>query len=336
MRSRARSAATLAQPSAPASVLAVSIEEIDARTASDDVLARFHAVELACHDELDPGAPARSAEETIAFYRHQPATHTSCHWLADGGSASLYVHGPTAAFLELLVEPSRRRRGIGTALLERIVERGRELRVVALFGHHATEAGASFAARHGFADARQRIVRSLLDLQTADLPKPTPPDGWTLATWLGRVPDEHLAAYARARAAMDDAPDPEGMDYPTWTAETVRASEESLARREREMRLTVAVHASGEVGSFTELRVSRGSALASTDDTGTAASHRGKGLARAVKVESLRRLRDDRPEVEVVATDNAEENAVMRHLNDSIGFRPTLVETTAVLRFEAS
>lgn len=37
-----------------------------------------------------------------------------------------------------------------------------------------------------------------------------------------------------------------------------------------------------------------------TDDTGTAAEHRGKGLARAVKVESLRRLREDHPEVEAV------------------------------------
>jgi RimJ/RimL family protein N-acetyltransferase len=135
---------------------------------------------------------------------------------------------------------------------------------------------------------------------------------------------------------MDDAPAPEGMDFPTWTAEMVRASEESLALREREMRLTVALAEDGEIGAFTELRLSRGSTLGFTDDTGTVAAHRRQGLARAVKVESLRRLRDDHPEVEVVLTSNAEENAPMRHLNESIGFRPTLVETMAVLVLPAS
>ena len=97
------------------------------------------------------------------------------------------------------------------------------------------------------------------------------------------------------------------------------------------MRLTVAMAADGEIASFTELRVSRGSTLCFTDDTGTIATQRGKGLARAVKVESLRRLRADQPGVDFVTTANAEENGVMRRLNESIGFRPSLVETLAAL-----
>jgi hypothetical protein len=130
---------------------------------------------------------------------------------------------------------------------------------------------------------------------------------------------------------MDDAPQPEGMDVPSWTAETVRASEESLAQRHREMRLTVAMDERSSIGAFTELRVSGGSTLGFTDDTGTVAAERRKGLARAVKVESLRRLRADHPEIEVVSTSNAEENTAMRHLNETIGFRPTAVVTSAVL-----
>jgi hypothetical protein len=102
-------------------------------------------------------------------------------------------------------------------------------------------------------------------------------------------------------------------------------------RRDREMRLTVAMDDHCRVGAFTELRVSRGSKLGFTDDTGTVAALRGLGLARAVKLESLRRLRADHPEVEVVSTSNAEENTVMRHLNESIGFRPTATVTGAVL-----
>jgi GNAT superfamily N-acetyltransferase len=240
------------------------------------------------------------------------------------------MHNPTTTFCEVLVHPERRRQGLGAALLERVVERCRELGVETLRGEHMTAEGTAFCAHVGAVD-EQRLVRSVLDLPAAELGEPRVPDGFRLVNWLARVPDEHVDAYARARVAMDDAPAPEGMDYPTWGVAEVRASEESLRLREREMRLTVAMDDAGEIGSFTELRHSAGSVLGFTDDTGTVAAHRGKGLARAVKLESLRWLRDDHPEIEVVTTRNAEENAVMRGLNESVGFRPTVVETTAAL-----
>jgi GNAT superfamily N-acetyltransferase len=309
----------------------VRVDEVDARTAPDDLLARLVDVEHACWPETNPGEPARGYDEAIAFYRHQPATHTSCFWLADGGFAGLYVHGPTATFLQLLVHPERRRRGTGSALLERATARARELGVEVMYGHHATSGGAAFAARYGFVDG-QRIVRSLLDLQRAELPEPRPADGWALETWRRRVPDEHLDAFVRVRGSMDDAPDPDEMDFPSATAEKVRESEESLARRGREMRVTVALRADGVIGSFTELRVSAGSTLGFTDDTGTVREYRGLGLAKAVKAESLRMLRDDHPAVELVVTSNAEENAVMRHVNEWLGFVPASIETTTALK----
>jgi hypothetical protein len=101
--------------------------------------------------------------------------------------------------------------------------------------------------------------------------------------------------------------------------------------RRRELRVTAALDERGEVSAFTDLRVSPGSRHAVTDDTGTLAMHRRRGLARAVKLESLRRLRLDHPDVRTVATMNAEENAAMRGLNSSLGFRPTVTFTTATL-----
>jgi GNAT superfamily N-acetyltransferase len=271
----------------------------------------------------------------IAYLRFQPETHGSFHFLGDGGSASLYVHNPTAAFAHVLVHPRERRKGVGRALLDALVGRARAEGVQVLHAHHVTSAGAAFAARFGFVDG-QRVVRSLLDLPAAELPPAQPPAGWQLATWFRRVPEDQLAAYVTARAAMDDAPAPEGMDFPKWTAENVRASEESLAHRDREMRLTVAIHADGEIGAFTELRVSRGSTLGLTDDTGTVVAHRRQGLAWAVKLESLRHLRADHPEIEVVSTSNAEENTAMRGLNEAIGFRPAATETMTALNLSIS
>lgn len=306
------------------------VEEIDARVAPDDVLGRFHSIELACHDELHPREPVRSRDEAVAFLRYQPVTHTSCHWLADGGAASLYVHGPRAAFVHLVVEPHRRRCGTGSLLLAQALSRAGELDVEALRGSYTTGAGAAFAARFG-AVAEARVVQSVLDLHGADLPEPQVPEGFRLVTWIGRVPNEHLAAFVEAREAMNDAPQPEAVEIPSSTAQTVRASEESLAQRQREMRLTVAIDERASIGAFTELRVSRGSSLGFTDDTATVEACRRKGLARAVKIESLRRLRCDHPEVSTVSTSNAEENTVMRRLNESIGFQPTVTVTSVAL-----
>ena len=306
------------------------VEEVDARTASDDTLRTIAEIERACSIEDRPGIPAPDVGDRMRFHRHPPESDTRLHWLAEGGFAALHVHGPRASLLELCVHPERRRRGIGSALLTAVVEGAPALGAEALFAEHSTPAGAAFAARNGFVDD-QRVVRSLLDLRAAALPELALPEGFGLATWLGRVPEEHLAAYVRGRAAMDDAPDPAGMEVPTTTAEMIRAWEEALARRERELRVTVVFAGDGEVASFTEVRLSRGSTMCTTEDTGTVGAHRGKGFARAAKLESLRRLRDDHPEVEVVSTENAERNAVMLHINESLGFRRALVITTAAL-----
>lgn len=302
------------------------VEEVDARTASDDTLRRIVDVERACAYRDHPEVPVPDVDDLIGFHRHRPESDTMRHWLADGGFAAVYVHGPRATFFRVCVGPERRRRGIGTALLAAVLEAAPQLGAESLFTEHSTRAGAAFAARHGFVDG-QRVVRSLLDLRSARLPEQAPPNGFTLATWLGRVPEEHLAAYVRGCAAMDDAPDPEGMELPAMTAERVREWEGALERRGREARVTVALGAEGEVASFTEVRLPRGSGMGVTEDTGTVAAHRGKGLARAVKLESLRRLREDHPEVEVVSTQNAEENAVMLGLNESLGFRRAVVMT---------
>jgi len=311
-------------------VSSVRVDAVDAQTAPHETLLAIHEIERACLAEMVPGEPGRDAAEAIAFLRHPPATQRNYHWLAEGAAtASLFVHGPAAAFMVLYVAPGARRGGVGSTLLDGVLARCRALGVRRLYASHATDAGAAFARHVGAVD-EQREVRSLLDLASARLPEPQVPAGWQLATWLRRVPDEYLASFARARAAMDDAPTPDGMEIPEPDPERIRASEESLAQRQRQMRLTVALR-NGEIGAFTELRLSRGAEAAFTDDTGTVSAHRGLGLATAVKLESLRRLRADQPEVWAVTTSNDETNAAMLAINRKLGFVPTATFTRAAL-----
>lgn len=68
-----------------------------------------------------------------------------------------------------------------------------------------------------------------------------------------------------------------------------------------------------------------------TDDTTTVPAARGRGLALAVKIESLRRLRAERPDVERVGTKNAEQNEAILAINRKLGFVPVLTLTASVV-----
>ncbi|MCW2964008.1 MAG: GCN5-related N-acetyltransferase [Actinomycetia bacterium] len=307
------------------------IREVDASTAPDEELLRLHALEEAC---APPGEPFRSPELSLGRYRHSSAEIRRDFFAdEDGrlcGAGVLSVHGPAFAYVDLVVFPEHRRRGVGTALLEQLCAAARESGATSCFGHHWSEDGAAFASHVG-AHEDQRDVRAMLDLRSAELAKPVVPAGWRLLSWIGAAPDELMESYTRARNAVDDAPIPDGVALPPLTVEGVRAVEATAAKRGREMRVTVALDELNEVAAFTDLRVTAGAPAASTDDTAVAGWARGRGLGRAVKLESLRRLRADRPEVETVTTMNAELNAAMRHINTRIGFVPTATLTTAVL-----
>ena len=305
----------------------MEIRELDPRTAPDEDLRTIHRIEESCTHEV----PFRSEELSLGFYRVW-SDGDRRWWLAgDVGAAVLMTVPPSYNYVQVMVRPDARRRGIGLALLEQVVVAARALELPSFFAHHSDDAGAAFAQHVGAVDD-QRDVRSEVRLREAELPEPSLPDGWHLLSWSGAAPEELVESYARARAAIDDAPTPGEMEMTPIDVKWVRRMEATAVRRGRESRVTVAVDEDGVVGSFTDLRVSPPPCpIATTDDTATIAEARGLGLAYAVKVESLRRLRDERSDVDVVRTVNAEHNVAMRAVNTKAGFVPTVVETTTVL-----
>jgi GNAT superfamily N-acetyltransferase len=309
--------------------VSLRVEAVDAAAASDETLRAIYRIEDAC----DPGR-WDDEQHAAGYMRHPPGGQLRLHWLAfEGGDpvgmARLSVDDDsTLAWLHLGVAPDRRRRGAGSALFRaaRQAAHGR-----AIGGHHASTDGAAFARALG-ACGEQRDVRSELDLRGVTLPEPGLPPGYELRSWSGAAPDELVASFATARNAIDDAPQPDGQTLATWSVARLREYEHAIARRGREVRVAV-VLAGDEVVAFTELRVGPAPArTASTEDTATVADHRGRGLCRAVKLESLRLLRADHPGVETVSTLNAENNGPMRAINTKLGFVPVVTLTTAVLR----
>jgi mycothiol synthase len=308
----------------------VIVREIDPRSASNEDLLAIHRIEEACSHER----PFRSPELSLAYYRVW-SDGDRRWWLAgDLGAAVLMTVPPSFNYAQVLVRPEARRDGIGTELLAKVVERARAVGAASFFAHHSDEAGAAFALRMGAVDD-QRDVHAELRLREGELPEPSLPEGWRLESWSGAAPEELVESYARARAAIDDAPTPGEMAREPIDVAWVRRMEATAAARGRESRVTVALDGAGVVGSFTDLRVSAPPCpISTTDDTATIEAVRGLGLAYAVKLESLRRLRAERPDVEVVRTVNAEHNGAMRAVNTKAGFVPTARLTTTVLTLD--
>jgi mycothiol synthase len=312
----------------------VRAREIDPPHAPVELVEKLYELEVAGARELIPLEPPRGRVEAIAYWRNPPADQKRRFWIAEddgeiAAMAGLYVYGPTFVYADLFVAAAHRRRGIGAALHAAQRDAAGEEGIASFFAHHGTEAGAAFAAHVGAVDD-QRDVRSLLRLRDAELPEPSLPEGHSLRSWIGSCPDELVESYAAARRAMADAPTPGEAELDDGTVTAVRKSEETALKRGREIRVAVALDPGGTIVAFTDLRLTPGATTANTDDTGTLARARGQGLARAVKLESLRSLRHQHPEIELVTTMNAEENAPMRHVNTSIGFVPTATLTTTV------
>jgi GNAT superfamily N-acetyltransferase len=57
--------------------------------------------------------------------------------------------------------------------------------------------------------------------------------------------------------------------------------------------------------------------------TGVLPGHRGRGLARQMKAETIRLVRARFPELSGLVTDTADSNTAMRRINDGLGYAPT-------------
>jgi mycothiol synthase len=317
----------------------IRIDPVDPFQIPDRKLRRLHELLAAGHAESNAEEPYRPPADTIAFLRYPPESEPRMYWLAAiGGDPAGFAEltlppGSPVAHAVVLVAPDARRRGLGRRLLGAVCVEARARGYDGVSGRHATCAGARFAAAVGATDTR-RDVRAVLDLARADLHF-DPIAGYRLETWRGAAPDELIESYVCARRAINDEPGATDADREHWDPGRVRDLERTLERRGRQIQVTAALTPRDQVVAFTELRVSPAPAVvATTEDTAVLADHRRRGLARFVKVESLRQLAGHRPDIAMVATTNGEDNTAMRRINAQVGFRPVATHTSCVLPVE--
>lgn len=221
------------------------------------------------------------------------------------------THSDGSAWCGITVAPSYRRRGIGSALYERIEERLRRLDAPKLGTQILDEDGRRFLEQRGFERANVQRLQAL-DLSVAALPAPAPHavalrdvDPWSL---------------------FDLYRDAHG-DIPSHTPRS-RLTKEDFARdvvdsKQVDRDASCVLLENGEPVAFTLVVSNRDSGRGGAQMTGVRADRRGRGLAYVVKVASLHRARD--AGLRTMTTSNDLENEPMLAVNRKLGFEPSIL-----------
>jgi predicted N-acetyltransferase YhbS len=212
-------------------------------------------------------------------------------------------------FVIVGVVPERRRRGLGSALLERCLEHARALggELAISFAWEDCAAGLAFAAHHRFVEY-ERVVELVREL--GDEVVPTPPAGIRIVEL---TPEHNAGAYEVWNEGVADIPSSDRTDVKSldrWLEDAVLDKELVL----------VALDA-GEVVGFAALEDrNREAGLAGNDLTTVRRSHRRRGIAEALKRTQLA-LAAERGYRRVI-TGTHEDNAGMRRVNEKLGYQP--------------
>ena len=312
-------------------------------TTDDLQVKRFH--EIVWRAEMEDGRPWNtmwSLEELVALLREPtPEMRTEGYAAWDDGEMvgagflmlSL-LDNTDKAFAFVAVEPERRRRGIGSAVLaemEAAVRAQARTSINGLAACHFEERDTApqllFARRHGYEVASTEVQRSLplpvaeeaLDAIDREIAPFT--EGYEVRTFVGGLPDALLESYCTlANQLVLDAPTGE-VDY---EAEALTPQVES-ARRDRDTRsgrtLLTALALQGDtVVAYTDLAVPRAADQVLQRGTFVDRAHRGHRLGAAVKVANLRLLQERFPGARSVETTNSEVNEQMVSINDRLGY----------------
>jgi GNAT superfamily N-acetyltransferase/RimJ/RimL family protein N-acetyltransferase len=317
----------------------VRIERFDPVTDAERLRACYEIFE-AGQPADDPNGPGMSPRAFAGWWAFGWTSDPRETWLAadaDGEPVGCYLlelpalDNTTTGAVVPLVAPSRRRSGIGSALLRHAAGRAAGSGRTLLRGEcGAGSPGAAFAlargARRGLDEVRRvldvgsvpaghlRGLRERAGRATA---------GYSLLRWPGPIPEEHLDQVAAVYATMADAPHNPSEQAQHWDAARVRAADERTAAQGlRFYSVAAGRDATGELAALTQLGVDPDRpAWGFQQLTAVTRAHRGHRLGLLVKVAMLELLAEREPQLSTIITGNADTNEHMIAINDALGYK---------------
>ena len=299
------------------------------------------------HDVPDFPLPSRQ-EHTARFQHPWPSLVEEALLARDGdrvvGAASYLLpqtENLSMVYLELIVHPEHRRRGIGTRLLDEVYAAARrhhrsliEIETVRALPGGVARDGAGYrhlinrAHRPGATNVRSRcLVADQSVGEQATLAEAwTHADGYSLAQWRDAVPEEIIedVAALQSRLLLDAPTGDLAVEPELYDADRVRGQEATELGRGHRSYSTAARHdATGQIVGRTKL------SFEANDDTHARQrvtivepAHRGRRLGLIMKSANHAYTRAHEPALRVIDAWNAEENGHMRAVNAMLGFQP--------------
>ena len=268
--------------------------------------------------DLEPDVPflVEDGGEVVGFAAYSISEHDNLH----------------LAWLALEIAPDHRHRGHGSAALEALVDRSKELgRTSVGTAGWDLDHTRTFAARHGLEQASVAVNRrqTLAEIDWADVERRhaealAKAEDYELVRRTERTPDDELAALAEMTAAINDAPtDDLNIEDNVFTPQRVRDYETAQLARSGAFHRVYARHrGTGELAGQTVVAVEPDRPqLGEQHDTSVLRAHRGHRLGLLLKAEMMLWLRAAQPQLETVDTWNAESNDYMIAVNEALGYR---------------
>jgi GNAT superfamily N-acetyltransferase/RimJ/RimL family protein N-acetyltransferase len=235
------------------------------------------------------------------------------------------------AYLNLVVHPAGRRRGLGRTLLQhaagRVAANGRIVLNGAARDGSPGEAFARVAgAKPGLVEVQRVLdIGKLEQGKLAGLrgPAERAAAGYSLVSWVGPVPEEYIEQTAAVYNGMADAPRDAEISHEAWDAQRVRERVNGLRPQYgmRDYAVAARHDDTGELAGLTEVSVDPADpGWGFQVFTVVRREHRGHRLGLLLKIAMMELLATTEPQLERIVTWNGQSNEHMIAVNEAMGY----------------